>query len=152
MGVHSGKVRFFVWDFNKEKVVLSSICAQGCGKGNTYGKNKFSNEVGSKCSSLGHYKIGESRMMMKGTRPAYTLYGLDKTNSNAFKRAILLHPVHLPNFAIYPFRISSKKYRILGWTIRPYSEGCITIPFAKYKKVSKIIKKTDKPIIIWVYK
>ena len=31
--VHSGRTRFVVWDFNNNKALLKSICAQGCGKG-----------------------------------------------------------------------------------------------------------------------
>ena len=34
-GRHSGRVRFFVWDFEKEKPVLKSLCAHGYGKGST---------------------------------------------------------------------------------------------------------------------
>ena len=151
-GAHFGKVRFFVWDFKKEKVVLSSICAQGCGKGKNLGKNVFSNKVGSLCSSLGHYEIGAKRKMLKGTRTAYTLYGLDETNSNALKRGILLHPVHLPGFSIYPFEIPEKKYKIFRWTIRPFSEGCITIPFVKFYRLQNILDKTNGNVIMWVYK
>ena len=61
--VHSGCARFVVWDFKNNKVLLKSICAQGCGKGENQGKNVFSNEIGSLCSSLGHYKIGKKRKM-----------------------------------------------------------------------------------------
>lgn len=151
-GVHSGKVRLFVWDFNKQKVVLSSICAQGCGKGKMSGKKVFSNKVGSLCSSLGHYKIGGKRTMLRGTRSAYTLYGLDETNSNALKRGILLHPVHLPSFSIFPFEIPAKKYKIFRWTIPPFSEGCITIPFTKFYRLQSILDKVDGNVIMWVYK
>lgn len=151
--VHSGCTRFFVWDFNRDKTVLESICAQGCGKGKNEGKNVFSNENGSLCSSLGHYKIGKEKTMNspKG-RPAFILYGLDKTNSNAYKRGILLHPVYLPPTVIYPFKIPVAKFELFGKTIiRPYSEGCVTIPFDKYHKVAKILRGTEKPVIMWVY-
>ena len=59
--VHSGRTRFIVWDFKNNKALLKSICAQGCGTGENQGKNVFSNEIGSLCSSLGHYKIGKER-------------------------------------------------------------------------------------------
>lgn len=152
--VHSGRTRFVVWDFNKNKALLKSICAQGCGKGENQGKNIFSNEIGSLCSSLGHYKIGKERKMnsIKG-RPALNLTGLDSTNSNAIARGILIHPVHLPSFSIYPFSIPSKVYRIFGKAfMRPYSEGCVTIPFDNYKETVTILNENKgKPIILWGY-
>ena len=152
--VHSGRTRFIVWDFKNNKALLKSICAQGCGKGENQGKNVFSNEIGSLCSSLGHYKIGKERKMnsIKG-RPALNLTGLESTNSNAIARGILIHPVHLPSFSIYPFSIPSKVYRIFGKAImRPYSEGCVTVPFEKYKETVKILNKNKgRPVILWVY-
>ena len=152
--VHSGRVRFVVWDFDNNKALLKSICAQGCGKGENQGKNVFSNEIGSLCSSLGHYRIGKERKMnsIKG-RPALTLTGLDPTNSNALVRGILIHPVHLPSSGIYPFAIPSRVYRIFGKAVvRPYSEGCVTVPFAKYKETVKILNKNKgKPVVLWGY-
>ncbi len=151
--IHSGCVRFFVWDFKKGEAILKSICAQGCGKGKNEGKGVFSNENGSLCSSLGHYKIGKEKEMTnpKG-RPAFILYGLDKTNSNALERGILLHPVYLSPTPIYPFNIPETKLKLFGKTIlRPYSEGCVVIPFDKYDKVTEILRKAEKPVILWVY-
>ena len=152
--VHSGRTRFVVWDFNNNKALLKSICAQGCGKGENQGKNVFSNEMGSLCSSLGHYKIGKERKMNSiNGRPALNLTGLDSTNSNAIARGILIHPVHLPSFSIYPFSIPSKVYRIFGKAImRPYSEGCVAIPFDNYKETVTILNENKgKPVILWVY-
>lgn len=48
-GRHSGRVRFFLWDFQKEKQVMKSLCAHGYGKGSTARKPVFSNEPGSFC-------------------------------------------------------------------------------------------------------
>lgn len=151
-GRHSGRVRFFVWDFEKEKAVLKSLCAHGYGKGSTARKPIFSNETGNFCSSLGHYKVGKEKTMGKPKgRKALVLYGKDKTNSNAFQRGILIHPVSLPNFPIYPFLIPVKVHKVFGHKIRPKSEGCITIPFRKYDKVSNIVKSSSRPVLMWVY-
>ena len=151
-GRHSGRVRFFLWDFNKDKPVLKSLCAHGYGKGSTARKPVFSNESGSFCSSLGHYRVGKEKTMSKPKgRKALLLYGKDNTNSNALKRGILIHPVSLPNFATYPFLIPVKVHKVLGHKIRPKSEGCITIPFRKYKKVSNIVKSSSRPVFLWVY-
>lgn len=151
-GRHSGRVRFFVWDFEKDKPVLKSLCAHGYGKGSTARKPVFSNETGSSCSSLGHYSVGKEKTMGKPKgRKALLQYGKDKTNSNALQRGILIHPVSLPNFSIYPLLIPVKVHKVLGHKIRPKSEGCITIPFRKYEKVSNIVKSSSRPVLLWVY-
>lgn len=151
-GRHSGRVRFFLWDFEKEKPALKCLCAHGYGKGSTARKPVFSNELGSFCSSLGHYKVGKEKTMSKPKgRKALVLYGQDKTNSNALQRGILIHPVNLPNFSIWPFMIPVKVYKVLGHKIRPKSEGCITIPFRKYTKVVDTAKSNGKPLMLWVY-
>lgn len=64
-GRHSGRVRFFLWDFEQDKPVLKSLCAHGYGKGSTARKPVFSNEPGSFCSSLGHYRVGKEKTMSK---------------------------------------------------------------------------------------
>lgn len=84
-------------------------------------------------------------------RKALVLYGKDKTNSNALQRGILIHPVSLPNFSIYPLLIPVKVHNVLGHKIRPKSEGCITIPFRKYEEVSNVAKSSNKPLMLWVY-
>ncbi len=53
------------------------------------------------CSSLGKYKIGEKYRGQYGK--SYKLYGLENTNSNAYKRAIVLHGFScVPDEEIYP--------------------------------------------------
>lgn len=151
-GRHSGRVRFFLWDFEKEKPALKCLCAHGYGKESTARKPVFSNEPGSFCSSLGHYKVGKEKTMSKPKgRKALVLYGQDKTNSNALQRGILIHPVSLPNFPVYPLMIPVKVHKVLGHKIRPKSEGCITIPFRKYSKVVETVKSSSKPLMLWVY-
>ena len=151
-GRHSGRVRFFLWGFDRGKPVLKSLCAHGYGKGSTARKPVFSNEPGSFCSSLGHYRIGKEKTMRKPKgRKALLLYGRDKTSSNALQRGILIHPVSLPNFSIYPLMIPVKVHNILGHKIRPKSEGCITIPFRKYSKVVETVESSSKPLMLWVY-
>ena len=56
--IHSGKRRFFVWDFKGDSVKYASLCAHGYGKNSTLSKPVFSNVEGSYCSSLGKYKVG----------------------------------------------------------------------------------------------
>ncbi len=151
-GRHSGRVRFFIWDFNKGKPVMKCLCAHGYGKGSTARNPVFSNEPGSFCSSLGHYRVGREKTMSKPKgRKALVLYGQDRTNSNALQRGILIHPVSLPNFPVWPLMIPVKVHKVLGHNIRPKSEGCVTIPCRKYEKVAQIAKSSSKPLMMWVY-
>lgn len=53
-GRHSGRVRFFLWDFNKGKPVMKCLCAHGYGKGST-AKNPSS--VMSRGASAHHWDI-----------------------------------------------------------------------------------------------
>ena len=64
--IHSGKRRFFVWDFKGDSVKYASLCAHGCGKNSTLSKPVFSNVEGSYCSSLGKYKVGYGRIVSGG--------------------------------------------------------------------------------------
>ena len=141
--LYSGRNRYFVWDFAKGEAVVSSVSPMGCGKGRSYGRGKFSNEPGSRCISLGHYKIGKERQMYSLNRKCFELDGLDSSNSNARSRAILLHPSSLPSISVYPLPIISAI---------PYSAGCITMPFSKYDETAKHLKSVgNKPVIMWVY-
>ena len=93
LGRFSLQKRLYVYDFNKNKVVMTSLSGHGSGGKSTILRPDFSNDHGSHCSSLGHYRIGRNRYMYnrKGV-PAFELVGLDKTNSNALNRGILIHP------------------------------------------------------------
>lgn len=84
-------------------------------------------------------------------RKALLLYGRDNTNSNALQRGILINPVTLPNFCIYPLLVPIKVHKVLGHKIRPKNEGCVTIPFKAYSKLLEIKETTDKPLMLWVY-
>lgn len=139
--IHSGKNRFFIWDFEKDTIILSSLCCHGYGKKSTQSKPVFSNVEGSYCSSLGHYKIGDRAYSQYGINVHYKLHGLDKTNSNAFKRWVVLHSYqHVPESEIYPSHLP------LG-----YSLGCPVISDDAMRKVDTILKKTSKPIMLWIY-
>ena len=78
--IHSGKRRFFVWDFKGDSVKYASLCAHGCGKNSTLSKPVFSNVEGSYCSSLGKYKVGIRSYSKWGINVHYKLHGLEATN------------------------------------------------------------------------
>ena len=142
--IHSGKNRFFVWDFENDTIKYSGLCCHGYGNNanrNTYDKLVFSNVPGSLCSSLGRYKVGIRSYSQWGINVHYKLHGLDKTNSNAFERIVVLHshsPV--PDEEIYPDHLP------LG-----YSQGCPVLSDNFMRKVDDLLKDTKKPVLLWAY-
>ena len=125
---HSFQQRLYVVDLNSGDIVMRSLCGHGKGGNSNIFKGEFSNVPDSNCSSLGHYKIGRERRMYNYPVNAFELDGLDKTNSNARARAILIHP-----------------------SIGPRSLGCVTLPFHKYKALAKMLHSQSGSIIMWAY-
>ena len=136
----SGKKRFFIYDLKKEKRVMSSYCMHGSGKGNTDAKPKFSNKIGSGCSSLGRYiMVGKGSARFKN---CLRLRGLDKTNSMAKARGILIHS-------------AGKVTRFNGETdyipIGKESEGCFTVSRECVDRVMELYEQSSskRPVLIW---
>ena len=142
--LHSGKHRLFIWNFDTDSVEFSSLCAHGIGKDENRSSHTniiFSNIENSYCSSLGKYKTGTRSYSNWGINVHYKLHGLDKTNSNAFRRLVVLHSHSLiPREEIYPEHIP------LG-----YSLGCPVISDYAMKRIDNLIKKKDKPVLLWIY-
>ena len=144
-GKPSGKHRFFVCDLKKQQVISSSLCAHGAGKGSTIFNPVFSNEVGSNCSSLGHYKITGRHKMSSTGLPSFRLKGLDSSNSNALKRGILIHSAKLISYCrlgIFPFYLPLDK-RI--------SSGCFAIDIDMMDFVGDLVDKEKKPILLLAF-
>lgn len=138
--IHPGKNRFFIWDFNKQKIVYSTICEHGRGRGGTHMHPKFSNDKGSNCTSLGKYHVLDRRQMHKHPRiPCYDLEGVDNTNNNAKARGILIHPsvCQLPS---YPFP--------LRWR----TEGCFGVSQRGFRTIEQYKTMSNKPMLLWAYK
>lgn len=147
---HSGKNRFYIYDFHKQKVVYKSLCAHGLGVCSTITQRiiqtfktannpKFSNQPGSNFSSLGKYRVGTLRPMTNPYyKEGYTLHGLDSTNSNALKRAILIHRGNL-GFTSYPF------------PCLPVSKGCFSVSNTMMKHIKRICNNTQKPLLLYAY-
>lgn len=135
--VYSGKERLFVVDINNNRIDVSSLCAHGIGKSfDCTVKPKFSNEIGSNLSSLGHYKLGVSRKTSKYNLNAIELHGLDLTNSNAYARGILIHD-GLPDV------------KIIGLPCLPLSQGCFTVTSNAFNKITKRMSESGKPLMIY---
>lgn len=89
MRLPSQNYRFFVLDIDKDSIVENGLVAHG--SGSVMGDSLvFSNIPESYQSSIGNYKVGAKYTGSFGK--SYKLHGLDKTNNNAFKRYIVLHP------------------------------------------------------------
>ena len=142
MKIHSGKNRFFVWDFNENKAVHSGLCCHGSGKGESTGSAPvFSNEEGSHCTSLGKYRIGERSHSRYGINIHYKLHGLEPTNSNAYKRIVVLHSFDpVPANEIYPLHLP------MGFSL-----GCPVVSNSMMRNLDEYLKQTEKPVLLWIY-
>lgn len=139
--IHSGKQRFFVWDFEQDTVSFSSLCAHGMGRESTPEKPVYSNDAGSYCSSPGRYKIGVSSYSQYGIHIHYKLHGQDSTNSNAFNRIVVLHSHSpIPGRDIYPYHLP------MG-----YSLGCPVVSDVAMRKADSLLKDSKKPVVLWIY-
>lgn len=144
MQQHSGRNRFVVYSFKEGKVLHRFPVSHGCGGvfwNMTLSKNSatFSNVDGSHCSSLGKYKIGERAYSQWGVHTKYVLHGLEASNSNAFKRTIVLHSwERVPDEAIYPDGTPE------GW-------GCPAISNNNFERIDPLLRGAGKPVLLWMY-
>lgn len=138
MKIKSGKNRFFVYDLENNKILDQGLVAHGSGsetgiKGDIL---QFSNTPNSNCSSLGRYSIEKSYNGVFGK--AFRLNGLDETNSNAMKRAIVLHRYkEVPD--------EEKEYYIIN------SHGCPMVSDVFFKRLEKYIESSNSKIMLNVY-
>jgi len=136
MSVSSGKNRFLVYNMETDSIINSGLVTHGrCNEMWMEGR-KYSNVPGCGCTSLGKYKIGYSYNGTFGL--AYKLYGLDKTNDNAFKRFVVLHAHEcLPETEVQNEICQS--------------DGCPTVAPGYLQQLNQIIDKSTKPILLWIY-
>ncbi len=138
MGIASGSKRFFIFDLEKDSIVQAGLVTHGSGVNHSPNSIAYSNEPGSNCTSEGKYKIGKSYDGKFGL--AYKLHGLDKSNSNAFNRFVVLH-AHpcVPDNEIAPLKIC------MSW-------GCPTVSPAFLNQLKIYISQSEKPILLWIFK
>lgn len=135
MKLPSGSNRFFVYDLGKDSVLQSGLVTHGYGgNGQTI---SFSNVPGSYCTSLGKYKIGKSYYGRFGL--AYKLYGLDRTNSNAINRYVVLHShACVPAHEVAPENICM-------------SQGCPTVAPVFLNQLQQYLDKSAKPVLLQIF-
>lgn len=137
MRIGSGKNRFFVYNMQKDSVEIAGLVTHGGGSDNGFEDLTFSNTPNSHCTSLGKYKIGKSYNGKFGL--AYKLYGLEKTNSKAFDRFVVLHAHEcVPNAEVGPSPIC-------------VSQGCPTVSPVFLRKLKSFIDTSPAPILLWIY-
>jgi hypothetical protein len=136
MSLPAGQNRFFIYDMKKDSIQKSGLVAHGnCFQYCLEGR-KYSNVVGSGCTSLGKYKVGNSYTGKFGY--SYKLHGLDSTNNNAFERTVVLHS----HSCIPETEVSDDICQ---------SNGCPTVSPEFLKELKTIINKSKKPVLLWIY-
>lgn len=137
MSLPSGKNRFFVYSLQQDSILCSGLVGHGSCNSSFLANPEFSNIQGSGCSSLGRYKVSLKYNGRFGM--AYKLYGLDSSNSNAFKRNIVLHSYYLvPDKEVDPLPVCN-------------SLGCAMVSEKYLKKLSQTIDTSRKPILLWMF-
>lgn len=144
LALHSGLKRFFVYDLKSNKLSKSYMVSHGCGTHMwswTSSKENapISNEPDSHCSSIGKYVISSRGVSQWGIKVNYLLIGKDKTNSNAVKRAIVLHSWEkVPSNEVYPEGTPE------GW-------GCPAVSNESMKEIDQLLT-TNKSMLMWIVK
>ena len=143
-GRHSGKNRFFVWNFAENRVEIESLVAHGYGNTGFESSNQeivFSNTPNRYTSSLGKYKLGARAPSKWGINIHYKMHGLEKTNDKAFERYIVLHSFeYVPEEEVYP------AYLPMG-----FSQGCPVVDNETMREVDALLKTKKKPVLMWIY-
>lgn len=145
----SGSKRLVLYNLKENKSVFSCKCAHGNDGSEKMEatEQSFGNEIGSHKSSLGKYRIGKKRKINSVDGmfdvsmfniPCYEMHGLEKTNSNAYKRGILIHPDPTMNSLPLP---------LLPW----HSFGCFSVSNSSFEILSEYISKSKRPMLLWAY-
>jgi hypothetical protein len=137
MRIPSNHYRFFVVDLLKDSIVSKGLCAHGSGSNTEYSDSlQFSNTPNSYMTSLGIYKIGG--MYQGNFGKSYKLHGLESSNSNAYKRLVVLHPYSCVPDDEQLFPICN-------------SLGCPMLSDNFLAEVSQYITAEKKPVLMVIY-
>lgn len=136
MSLPSGQNRFLVYDLKKDSVINNQLVAHGnCFEYWLEGR-RYSNVVGSGCTSLGRYRIGQSYIGKFGY--SYKLHGLDSSNNNAYERTVVLHS----HSCVPDTEVADEICQ---------SNGCPTVSPIFLEKIKKIVNSSKKPVLLWIY-
>lgn len=136
MSLPSGQNRYFIYDLKKDSLLHAGLVAHGnCYQYWLEGR-QYSNVVGSGCTSLGKYKIGNPYTGKFGY--SYKLYGLDSSNNNAFERTVVLHS----HSCVPETEINDEICQ---------SNGCPTVSPGFLQQLKQIINTSKKPLLLLIY-
>ena len=138
--IPSGTPRLFVWDYDRNEVIARTYVMHGIGGGSTKSEPVFSNNPGSKCSSLGRFEV----TMNHGNKikRSYRLKGLDSSCSNAYRRGIMIH----------------RSTWVDRWCWAEYiplhsnsCQGCVTVSSKGMNYLENLINSQSRPLLLWSY-
>ncbi|NNJ56618.1 MAG: hypothetical protein HKP14_10810 [Bacteroidia bacterium] len=133
---HSGNFRLFAINLLTQDTLIRGLVAHGHCKGTEDRFATFSNEIGSNCSSLGHYAIGGHYTGSFGS--SFKLTGLDSCNSNAQARFVVLHG--------HPCIPNEEQEDDIC-----LSQGCPTVSPEVLEQLEPMIENSSKPVLLWIY-
>ncbi|HMI06984.1 MAG TPA: murein L,D-transpeptidase catalytic domain family protein [Flavobacterium sp.] len=143
LSIHSGKNRFFVYDFNQKKITGKNLVTHGScdvieNHEDKWEKARFNNADNSHCSAIGKYRIGKRDYSSWGIKVKYWLHGLDASNKNAEQRVVVLHSWSaVSDTEVYP------DYSPLSWGCPAVSDDFMRILDAK-------LQASKKPVLLWI--
>jgi hypothetical protein len=135
MSKPSDEKRWFVVDLKSGQIVYKTYVAHGKGSGRGRFATVFTDEATKSCSTLGKYRLIGSYNGKHGL--SYQLDGLEESNKNAKKRAIVIHS------AWYAEETFIKKYNRCG-----NSWGCPAISEKSLKECKDYLKPKT---LLWIY-
>jgi len=131
----SSEKRLWVIDVRKSKVLFNTWVSHGKNSGQMRATS-FSNQPGSLKSSLGVF-VTDNEPYMGGNGYSLRLNGLEPVNSNAYRRAVVIHGAWYANSAV------AKKYGQLG-----RSFGC---PAVSPELAKPLINTIKNHTLVFVY-
>ena len=135
--IPSNKDRLWVIDLDNNKVLENTLVAHGQGSGTPLNATYFSNDPGSKASSLGTFITGETYKGKHGL--SLRLNGIMKNyNDKAYERTVVLHS------AQYVSESFANAHGFIG-----RSWGCPAVAPNKSKEIISLIK--DKTVVFSYY-
>jgi hypothetical protein len=136
MGQLTTTKRLYLIDLTSMKIVNKGLVSHGRGKGSSVYVKQYSNAPGSNCTSLGKYKIMSSYTGNYGY--SYRMDGLEKSNSNALKRNIVLHSMSC---------IPDKE----NYAPACVTEGCPAVSQQFLYSMQPIIQSRKAPMLFWIF-
>ncbi len=139
-GIPSGTPRLFVWSFTESKVVYSAYAMHGPGRGSTDRTPVFSNDYGSKCSSVGRFEV--TKLRGNKIRTGFRLKGLDRSNSRSLARGIMLHGSKWVD--------RNKRHRFIPLNEKS-CQGCVTVSTKDMDYIGRLVRNEKDHLLLWSY-